>query len=281
MSESHEPDFIFAGASRCGSTWLQNALADHPEIALTSDNPVSFFDLHYHRGNGWYERRLPDAEGETLVGESSPGYMKSPHAPERIAQLAPDVKLLFTVRNPVDRAFSEWWHERSFGNLQWDFEKTLSHHPAFDALLRPGFYNRFLSRFDDQFANDQIHVAFFEDFTADNEQFVQDAYEFLGVDSTYTPSVVGERVNEANHLSPRLNRLKSWVHHNAPTGIYEQAIRPAYQSVKGIVESDSPYKQGIPDELRAEMQAVFLDDVRALEDRTSRDLNHWVSHVEG
>ena len=203
MNDSYGPDFIFAGGSRCGSTWLQNALAEHPEIAMSADNPVSFFDLKYHRGIDWYERQLPDADGERLVGESSPGYMKNPHTPERIAQTAPEVKLLFTVRNPVDRAFSEWWHERSFGNLQWDFEGALSHHPAFDVLLRPGFYARFLQRFDTHFDEQQIHIAFFEDFTADNEAFVQEIYDFLGVDNTYTPSVVGERVNEANHLSPR------------------------------------------------------------------------------
>jgi len=206
--------------------------------------------------------------------------MKDFDAPERIARTIPDVKLLFTIRNPVDRAFSEWWHERSFGNLQWEFEQALSHHPAFDVLLRPGFYDRFLNRFDEQFADDQIHVAFFKDFTADNEQFAQDAYEFLGVDSTFTPSVVGERVNEANHLSPRLNRLKSFVHHNAPTGIYENTIRPAYQSVKGVIESDSPYKQGVADDVRAEMEAVFVEDVRALEQRTNRNLDHWVEHIE-
>lgn len=280
MSDSDGPDFIFAGASRCGSTWLQKALAEHPEIALAGNNPVSFFDLQFHRGIDWYEQRLPDFDSGALVGESSPGYMKSPHAPERIAQTVPDVKLLFTVRNPVDRAFSEWWHERSFGNLQWEFENALSHHPAFDVLLRPGFYDRFLSRFDEQFDDDQMYVGFFEDFTADNEQFAQDVYEFLGVDSTFTPSVVNQRVNEANHLSPRFNKLKSWVHQNAPKKVYKQAIRPAYQSVKGIFESDSPYKQGIPHDLRAEMEAVFLEDVRALENRIDRNLDHWVRHIK-
>lgn len=280
MRDLQTPDFIFAGASRCGSTWLQNALAEHPEIAMPADSPVSFFDLHYHRGVGWYGQQLPDADSAVLVGESSPGYMKNPHVPERIAQTVPDVKLLFTIRNPVDRAFSEWWHERSFGNLSWEFEGALSHHPAFDTLLRPGFYDQFLERFDTQFDEEQLHIGFFEDFTTDNEVFIQEIYEFLGVDSTFTPTLVGERVNEANHLSPRLNRIKSWVHHNAPTGLYEQTIRPAYQSVKQFIESDSAYKQGVSDEVRAEMEAVFVDDIRALEERTNRNLDHWLTQIE-
>lgn len=280
VGNSQELDFIYAGGSRCGSTWLQNALAEHPEITMTADNPVCFFDLQYHRGTDWYERQLPDADTEVLVGESSPGYMKNPHVPERIAHTVPDVKLLFTVRNPVDRAFSEWWHERSFGNLYWEFEAALSHHPAFDTLLRPGFYNRFLQRFDNHFDDDQLHIAFFEDFTADNETFVQEIYDFLHVDSSYTPSIAGERVNEANHLSPRLNRLKSWVHHNAPTSVYNSIIRPVYQSIKKTTESDSLYKRGVSDDVRAQMEAVFIEDVQALEKRTDRNLDHWLDTTQ-
>lgn len=53
------PDFVYAGASRCGSTWLQQALRDHPEIELAPTNPVSFFDLRYQRGFDWYDEQLP------------------------------------------------------------------------------------------------------------------------------------------------------------------------------------------------------------------------------
>jgi hypothetical protein len=280
MTGKRLPDFVYAGASRCGSTWLQNALDEHPEIAMSPDNPVNFFDVRYHRGREWYLDQLPEAQSDVLVGESSPGYMKNPHVPARLAETVPNVKLLFTVRNPIDRAFSEWWHERSFGNLEWDFEGTLDHHPAFDMLLRPGFYNCFLERFDRHFDRNQVKILFFEDFIDDNERFVADVYQFFGVDDTYTPSVVGERVNEANHLPPVLNNIKSWVHHATPDRVRGSLLRPAYRPFKRILEVDSPYKRGVPDDLRAELEEVFVDDVRALEERTDRDLDHWLSHVQ-
>jgi len=276
---SQLPDFVYAGASRCGSTWLHRALRDHPEITMAPEKPFNFFDLNYHRGLDWYADALPDGSADTIVGESSPGYMKHPHVPERIAGAEPGMKILFTVRNPVDRAFSEWWHERSFDNLRWEFEGALEHHPAFDMLLRPGFYDCFLDRFEGQFDDAQLKILFFEDFKQDNEAFIREAYRFLGVGDGYVPSLIGERVNEANHLPPRLNRFKSWVHHNAPTGLCESILEPAYQPLKSLLESDSPYRQGVPEDLRAELEAVFVDDVRRLEERTGRDLSHWYRHV--
>jgi hypothetical protein len=270
------PDFILAGASRCGTTWLQNALDQHPELAMSEDNPINFFDLRFQRGFDWYKTQLPEGNESLVVGESSPGYIKNPFVPERIARSVPNTRLLFSVRNPVDRAFSEWWHERSFGNLAWPFEAALDHHPAFDMLLRPGFYAHFLERFDRAVGSDQIKVLFFSDFTQDNERFVQEAYEFLGVDSTFSPPMIGERVNEANHLPPMLNRLKSWIHHNTPDGLYERVIRPTYQPVKQVIEGNSAYTKGIPAEVRAEMEGIFADDIRQLEQRTGRTLDHWL-----
>lgn len=278
-TEGTFPDFIFAGGSRCGSTWLQQALADHPEIAMPADLPVNYFDLRYHRGPEWYSEQLPTRGESVLVGESSPGYMKHPFAPRRIGSDLPDVKILFTVRNPVDRAFSEWWHERSFGNITWEFDVALEHHPAFDMLLRPGFYDQFLGRFEEYVDTDQILVSVFDDFKRDNRGFVRDVYAFLGVDESYEPSVLNERVNEASHLSPRLNHLKSWVHHNTPEGLYERIVRPAYQPLKRVLERDSAYKRGVPNGVRAEMQAVFEHDVRALEERIDRDLDHWLDQL--
>lgn len=275
MASQTGPDLIYAGASRCGSTWLHRALDDHPEIAMAQPKPLNFFDTKYHRGVDWYTDTLPEHPDGGLVGESSPGYMKNMLVPERIADRFPDVKIVFTVRDPVDRAFSEWWHERSFGNVTWEFEQARFHHPSFDMLFRPGFYDHFLDQFENHFESEQLKIAFFDDFTSDNECFIQDIYGFLGVDDTYTPTLVGERVNEASHLSPRLNRLKSWVYHTVPNWLLANVLQPGYRPLKGILESGSPYKQGIDPEIRTELEMVFTEDVRALEARTGRDLSHW------
>ncbi len=273
------PDIIVAGASRCGSTWLHRALDNHPEIAMAEQKPLNFFDVGYQRGLEWYADCLPDETG-VLIGESSPGYMKHPYAPERIAETVPDARLVFTVRDPVDRAFSEWWHERTLGKLNIAFDNVLEHHPAFDMVVRPGFYDRFLDRFERHFDDDQMKLAFFEEFTEDNEAFAQDIYGFLGVDDEHTPSLVGERVNEADHLGPSLAELKSWVYHNSPDWLYESVLEPGYQPVKRVLESDSAYKRGVPDDVRAELEATFLADICGLEERTGRDLSHWYEHCD-
>lgn len=273
------PDFIYGGTSRCGSTWMHDALGEHPAIAVPEEDPVNFFDVRYHRGFDWYREVLPDPADGVLVGDTSPGYMKSIHAPERIAEAVPDVKIVFSVRNPIDRAFSDWWHEKSFGNLNWDFEGCLHHHPAYDMLVAPGFYDAHIERFEQHFDDDQIKVVFFDDFKEDNLAYIRGIYSFLGVDDGFEPSLVGERVNEASHGPVALNRAKSWAYHNLPDGVLD-VLRTAYGPIERVVEGDSAYKRGVDPAVREQLERVYAEDVRALEARTGRDLSHWIPSVD-
>lgn len=260
---------------------MYNALAEHPEIALPEMDPVNFYDVRYHKGFDWYESVLPGDDEARLVGETSPGYMKNIHAPARIAETAPDAKIVFSVRDPIDRAFSDWWHEKSFGNVDWEFEGCLRHHPTYDMLIVPGFYDAHIERFERHLDPDQIEIFFFEDFKSDNRSYIRDVYAFLGVDDGFEPSVVGQRVNEASHGTPMINQAKSWAYHNCPEWLLDGMLRPAYRPIEALVERDSPYKRGVDPEVREQLERVYADDVRALEERTGRDLSDWIPTVRG
>src|SRR5262249_28187228 len=96
---------------------------------------VSFFDRHYARGEAWYRGHFPNAlrrravERRTgavpLAGEASPSYVFHPFAPERVAKLVPDVRLVVLVRNPVDRALSHYHHEVALGRESLSFEDAV------------------------------------------------------------------------------------------------------------------------------------------------------------
>lgn len=276
MTDKKVPDFMYAGASRCGSSWLYASLCEHPEIQMPSIDPVNFFDVRYFKGYEWYEKLLPNSQGQNIIGETSPGYMKNQFAPKRIIEHAPNTKVIFTVRDPVDRAFSEWWHEKSFGNLNWDFESALYHHPAFDTLVSPGFYDHHLCRFYDYFDEEQISVMFFKDFKLDNEAYIQTIYSFLEVDDSFTPSTVGEQRNEASHMHPVLNQLKSKVYHSTSERLQEKILRPVYEPIKRVLERKSTYKQGVNPDIRRKFEQIYQEDIRSLESRTGRDLSHWL-----
>jgi hypothetical protein len=111
------PDYIIAGAQKCGTTSLWEYLNEHPQVDPPLSKEMHFFDINHHRGAAWYRMHFPlqqqsDAQGSakqpTLTGESSAYYMFHPLAAQRLAQLMPRVKLIFLLRNPVDRAFSHY-----------------------------------------------------------------------------------------------------------------------------------------------------------------------------
>ena len=130
------PDFVIIGGQRCGTTSLYNYLAEHPRVLPAFMKETHFFDMHYHRGINWYraffplavnkkDSQVPDHLG-LLTGESTPSYLFYPHAPERMASLLPEVRLVALLRNPVDRAYSHYHHEVSMGFESLSFEDALA-----------------------------------------------------------------------------------------------------------------------------------------------------------
>jgi hypothetical protein len=126
------PNFLILGAQKAGTTALYAYLHWHPQVTGPSFKEVSFFDRHYARGERWYRAHFP-ARRREAIGEASPSYLLHPLAPERVAGLLPDARLIALLRNPVDRAFSHYQHEVALGREPLSFEDALA---AEDERLR-------------------------------------------------------------------------------------------------------------------------------------------------
>jgi hypothetical protein len=121
------PDFLVLGAQKAGTTALYEYLRRHSQITGPSWKEVSFFDRHWARGEMWYRGNFPNlarTRGK-LVGEASPSYVFHPLAPERVQELVPEARLVVLVRNPVDRALSQYNHEVALGREPLPFEEAL------------------------------------------------------------------------------------------------------------------------------------------------------------
>src|SRR5947209_14940507 len=126
------PDFLIIGTQRGGTTSLYHYLQTHPCIAPATIKEVHFFDRRFHKGLAWYRGHFPTWIEKYyaqrfrcrtfLTGEASPSYLFHPHAPGRIAKVLPHVKLIVLLRNPVDRAYSQYYHvvEHSYGTLSFE-----------------------------------------------------------------------------------------------------------------------------------------------------------------
>lgn len=121
------PAVILAGTMRGGTTSLFEYLAQHPQIVPSRRKEVHFFDLEHGRGAGWYRwqfRRQRDLRLPRF--ESTPYYMFEPRAPARMRAVVPDARVVFLLRDPVDRAFSNYRKNRRDGREPLDFAEALA-----------------------------------------------------------------------------------------------------------------------------------------------------------
>lgn len=130
------PHFMIIGAQKGGTTSLYQYLVEHPCIAPIYIKEPHFFDIYYNRSLGWYRSHFPTSlekyfvehvhKHDFITGEASPYYMVHPLAPARIAKLLPNVKLILVLRNPVDRAYSQYQHQlRQPGVEPLSFEEAI------------------------------------------------------------------------------------------------------------------------------------------------------------
>jgi hypothetical protein len=121
------PDFIVFGAQKSGTTSLYRYLTAHPSVAPAAEKQLDFFShAAFHRGYEWYLSRFSEREPGVLSGEASPYYMFHPHAPGRIFEFDPNVRLVAILRNPVDRTYSHYQHQVRNHREPLSFEEALS-----------------------------------------------------------------------------------------------------------------------------------------------------------
>jgi Sulfotransferase domain len=193
------PDFIIAGAPRSGTSWLYALARRHPQLAMAepmAPEPKFFLvDELWHRGIDYYSTKWfdPLPAGRAL-GEKSTNYLESPHAAARICRALPKVKLIFLLRNPVDRAYSNYLWSRQNGLESETFERAVALEEQRDRDLAPdfryarphayfsrGLYADLLIRFYNRFPREQILVLRYEDLETCPQRVAANFHRFLGV----------------------------------------------------------------------------------------------------
>jgi hypothetical protein len=197
------PDLVIIGAMKCGTTSLHAYLDAHPDVAMSDPKELNFFfgpadraggwsEGNWHRGTAWYAARF-DA-GAAVRGESSPGYT-SPDHPEvagRMAEVIPEARLIYAVRDPVDRAVSQYWHHRREGTEPRPPEEALLD-PASQYVSR-GRYAERLEPFLATGAFDgRITVVAQEDLRDRPRETMRRLFDWLGLEDHWSPAMEQRR----------------------------------------------------------------------------------------
>jgi hypothetical protein len=175
------PTFLHIGPGKTGSTWLHEVLSLHPQVYLTPAKDLYFFSRYYDRGIGWYCSHFAQApQHVSVVGEVCPDYLLAPEAPHRIREvLGSRVRLMVTLRNPIDRAFSSYLYAAKHGLAEATFRATLDANPE---MIQEGRYAAQLRPYLDAVGADNIRVAVFDDFVANPQAFLDGTTDWLGVE---------------------------------------------------------------------------------------------------
>jgi Sulfotransferase domain len=133
------PDFIIIGVQKGGTTSLHHYLASSASVLSGVTKEVHYFDQNYPEGQGWYRanfslslsKRFLEVKNQRVyvTGEATPNYFFYPQVPGRIAELLPNVKLILLLRNPVDRALSQYYHNVRSQRETLTFEAALDAEP--------------------------------------------------------------------------------------------------------------------------------------------------------
>lgn len=197
------PTFIGAGATKSGSSWVYANLASHPKIHAPVKE-VRYFNKHVDKGFTWYQGLFEDYNDAVHCGEFTPSYLYDPDIPKAISKKLPDVKLLFILRNPVHRSYSQYKSRFHTGQTKCgSFEEFLVENPE---SLERGYYFRHLKPWYEYFDSQNIKIFIFEESTNSTDHFKNELGEFLGVDPIgFSHEALTTKANASS--APRLKKL--------------------------------------------------------------------------
>ncbi len=293
------PDFLIIGAPRSGTTSLHSYLKQHPQIFLPEFKEPTFFAYNPHDQKvvQWYTRlekayrglirsmddykKLFADTGDALVaGESSTGYLLYPDSYKNIKKAIPDVKLIASLRNPIDASYSLYNWAYMAKVIDTPFYK-FSEDQQIKAIrdidkiyFNPYFYFRNLKRYYDLFNPAQIKVLIFEEWTKSPEPTLKQIFEFLGVDEKFQPEITVcyqsniIRSNKIAFFMKTLLRKTGEILTPVSPRLSGKLQRIAYSKFSKKPPPLSPY-------VREKILKIYKDDIVKLEDLLQKDLSFW------
>ncbi len=194
------PDFIGIGAQKGGTTWAYEQLVSHPQVFVPDTKELNFF--YSERSDSWYAQQFQDAPQDVVVGEVSPNYFVRPNIPQRMHELVPEVKLFCILRNPTERAFSQWKMARQLGNIPMEIPFIEAFRQNLRWMAEQGKYLALIERYEVYFPlGERFQVLFSDDIRFQPRKVLHSLYELIGVDSEFlsprVDSVIGAATDPA------------------------------------------------------------------------------------
>jgi sulfotransferase family protein len=261
------PTFLLIGAMKSGTTTLYTYLTGHPDVFMPALKEPNFFNDHWHRGIGWYERLFAPAGGARACGEASvryTSYPQDPECPARIARVVPEIRLLFVVRDPLDRIRSHYLHEVAALRESRPLESALRENPIYLDRTR---YAMQLERYLAYFPRERLLVVRAEQLFRAPLEVLPRVFGFIGVDPSWRPAGPARRDNETARRFQLPTPVRRGVKIASEAGVYRHVPRWAKETIRTMTQRRRTVPEvRIPLALAVELRAELADDLRRLDE---------------
>lgn len=285
---------MIGGARKSGTTALWAFMAEHPQVWMSRLKEPHFLTRDanhpapgvtiigarkartHERGLEWYETLFEEGVDCAARGEASTSYLVAPDTPELIEQLLPGLKVVFVLRNPVDRAYSDYWHQVKRGHQVPPFSAVMDDDPALRHLLYTGRYAQHVERFRAVLGDERLHLVLFDDLRADPAEAYRGVCRFIGVDDGFQPDFTVEHNPHEEPMNEMLQRVIAGTTYRRWRFIPRFVRRPARRLREFLRTRNlrrATYPPMDPD-LAGRLREYFEDDIAYVE-RLTRPLPGW------
>tara|TARA_B110000881_G_scaffold30922_1_gene23352 strand:- start:4571 stop:5470 length:900 start_codon:yes stop_codon:yes gene_type:complete len=295
-----KPNFIVIGAMKSATTSLYTYLKQHPDIFMTKVKEPMFFN-NFNQNTDFkvlgnkskkvnslldYFSMFGSVKNESAIGEASPAYIYNENAPYLIKEHLPDVKIIAILRQPTDRAYSNFLHTKradrenvnSFEQaIKIEKERISDNWSPLYHYIQKGFYSVQLKRYYNLFPKENIKVYLFEDLVKNPKVTLKDIFKFLNVDENIEIDV-SKKSNVSGTPKGILGFiLKKMRYYNLmpkfaisdylPTFIISLLFKSVYKDTEKL---DSVLRKELTDK-------YYREEILKLEKLIDRDLSNWLS----
>lgn len=292
------PTFLIIGVEKSGTTSVYDYLGQHPQVYMSPVKETNFLERDWERDDlskiktkphlintfDKYCQLFQDVQDEIAIGEVSPNYLFHHQSSiERIRRYVPDAQLIAILRNPAERAYSDYlMHLRDEIGRSTSLSEQLKYKADTSYTLLKGLYYNNLTHFYSEFDSSKLKVCLYEDLCDRPVEFMQDMYGFIGVDDSFRPDMSRKaqvaqvpKNRSLNKLLRQQNPIRSLIAAGLRTFLSEgtrQKLRSTIINLNSSEKSQAPLS---PD-VRKQLVEFYREDVLKLQDLIGRDLSSWL-----
>ncbi|MFY0643019.1 MAG: sulfotransferase [Bacteroidia bacterium] len=298
-----QPNLFLIGGMRCGSTSLHFLLSQHPEIFMSKVKEPMYYNAEYmrsrldaddalkdklqkfeargkYRTTEAYRSLFKEANSELFLGESS-HYLYNPAVAETIYRDEPQSRILISIRNPIDRIFSEYqyyqrenpnelsFEEFAFENCEFDEEGSIV---SIKSRLNKSFYSKNIAQWIARFGREKVMVILFDNLKTKPKETIRNIYNWLDLDVHFEPTLVHTEKSGKVKNQKVFEKFKKF---SSASWIRNLLSEKQRKKLRSWFYQKSLSKQEMAPETRLKLNSIFKEEIDELEQLVQINLEHW------